>query len=83
MKEERRRVLVLDGDQASSYAIVRSLARHGLDVCVADCLQTCLASKSRQVTRSLRYPAPKEDPQGFIAWLRDELVKTEYAYVIL
>ncbi len=79
---KRRCVLVLDGDQASAYAIVRSLKRHDLDVVTADSRDCCLTSYSKYTQETLRYPSPKEDPSGFIAWLKGLLSCGHYAYVI-
>jgi predicted ATP-grasp superfamily ATP-dependent carboligase/protein-tyrosine-phosphatase len=86
MNKAARRVLILDGDQGSVYAIVRSLARHGLAVDVADCIEPCLSSKSRYVDQVFQYPNPKQDPDGFVSWLEKQLGASgtgePYAYVI-
>lgn len=54
------RVLVLDGSQRKSLAAVRSLARGGHQVLVADSSRLTLAGSSRFSTRTVRLPAPSD-----------------------
>lgn len=62
-------VLVLDGNQRSALATVRSLGSQGFDVYVADCTENSLAGTSRFCRESLTCPSPLEDTQGFLDWL--------------
>ena len=61
--------LVLDGDQPSALAIVRSLGRRGITVTVASSIEQPLAGLSRFSHAQLRYPDPLREEQAFIAWL--------------
>lgn len=61
--------LVLDGDQPSALAIVRSLGRRGIAVTVASADAQPLAGFSRHARARLRYPDPLREEQAFIAWL--------------
>ena len=65
--------LVLDADQPSALAIVRSLGRQGVVVQVASAVVDPLASYSRHARSCLRYPDPLRDDAGFIAWLADQM----------
>lgn len=62
------RVLVLDADQPSALAIVRSLGRRGLAVHTAGHAASGLASHSRYSRQGLVYPDPMHDEAGFIDW---------------
>ena len=68
-----RTVLVLDADQASALAIVRSLGRHGIPVQVASDLPRPLAGHSRHAQGVLRYPDPLRCGPDFVAWLATQL----------
>ncbi len=70
-----RPVLVLDADQPSALAIVRSLSRRGLTVHVAAAQDQPLAGYSRHAHTRLRYPDPLRAEADFIAWL-DGLLRT-------
>ncbi len=58
-------ILVLDGDQGSALAIVRSLGRSGLSVHVGASDDQAIAFHSRYATAVFRYPDPLVDPSGF------------------
>jgi predicted ATP-grasp superfamily ATP-dependent carboligase len=58
-------VFVTDGDQRPALAITRSLGRRGLSVIVGEEHSHSLASASRYCVRSLTYPSPHRDPEGF------------------
>jgi predicted ATP-grasp superfamily ATP-dependent carboligase len=62
-------VLVLDGDQVSTLAIVRSLGRGSIVVDVASAAGRPLAGFSRHVRSCLRHPDPMRDEDAFVAWL--------------
>lgn len=62
--------IVLDGQQRSALATVRSLGRHGIAVTVAEARPDSLAASSRYCTSQLVYPDPSQAPDQFLAWLR-------------
>lgn len=63
-------VLLLDGDQPSALAIVRSLGRQGITVHVASSVEHPLAASSRYAGGSVRYPDPLRDGSAFVAWIQ-------------
>ena len=75
-------VLVLDADQASALAIVRSLGCQGVVVQVASDQVSPLASHSRHVARTLRYPDPLREESAFVDWLVQYLAQSPAALVI-
>lgn len=60
------KVLVLDANQRSALAIIRSLGRHGLKLVAGDHMAAPLAAASRHASDSVRYPNPAESPQSFV-----------------
>ena len=60
-------VLVLDGNQRSALAVVRSLGSQGVPVVVGESTARSLAGSSRYCWRQLCYPSPVVDPDGFVA----------------
>lgn len=64
-------VLILDADQPSALAIVRSLARRGIAVHVASDAPNPLAAHSRHVQGLLQYPDPLREEAAFIRWMAD------------
>src|SRR5947209_8278985 len=77
-----RRVLVLDGNQASSLAIVRSLGRRGLRVDAGERKSSFLASYSRFLNEALTYPDPLADPAEFVRAIEARVQEIEYNLVI-
>lgn len=77
-----RRVLVLDGDQASALAIVRSLGRRGITVDAGERGAKFLSSHSRYVHDSLIYPDPLAYPTAFVETITERLRRTRYDLVI-
>lgn len=77
-----RPVLVLDADQPSALAIVRSLGRRAVPVVVASAVAQPLAGYSRHVQACLRYPDPLREEAAFIAWLVSQLRDPSFQYVI-
>ena len=59
------RVLVLDGDQISTLAVVRSMGRMGHSVVVGASSASAVAFTSRYCRDSFVYPDPMVDPDGF------------------
>jgi len=69
------KILVLDANQRSALAVVRSLGRHSqLQVLAADETPTALAGRSRYCAAYHRYPSPRREPQNFARWL-DEFIE--------
>ena len=61
-----RKVLVLDANQRSALAIIRSLGIHGLYVVAGDSLANPLGAASRYAAASVQYPDPATSPGAFI-----------------
>ena len=61
--------IVLDGDQRSALATVRSLGQHSIAVWVAEARVNSLASSSRYCTSAVVYPDPTTEPDAFCRWL--------------
>ncbi len=75
-------VLVLDADQASALAVVRSLASHGLRVEVASAAKNAIASRSRHAAACWTYPDPLADAPAFVDWLETHLRSHAYDLVV-
>ncbi|UCG61169.1 MAG: ATP-grasp domain-containing protein [Candidatus Zixiibacteriota bacterium] len=75
-------ILVTDGRQRSTLALVRSLGKKGLKVTVGEDVLPCLASSSRYTHDSFRYVSPSEDPDGFMRTLTDKLRQEKYDLLI-
>jgi len=58
-------VLVLDGNQRSALAVVRSLGARGVRVIVAEVVERSLAGSSRFCSRRAVYASPSTDPDRF------------------
>jgi predicted ATP-grasp superfamily ATP-dependent carboligase len=59
------KVLVLDANQRSALAIIRSLGRRGLRIIAADHRPDPIGGASRYVTTSIRYSDPATSPRAF------------------
>ena len=68
---EMRNVLVLDANQRSALAIIRSLGRRGLSIVAGDPAANPLGSASRYAAASIRYPDPASAPGQFIRQVTD------------
>ena len=77
-----RPVLVLDGDQPSALAIVRSLGRRGIPVDVGSDTLAPLAGCSRHARSVLRYPDPLRHESAFVDWLVARLQDNPYALIV-
>lgn len=77
-----KKVLVLDADLAPALAVVRSLARHGLEIDVASHAENPLAGYSRHARSRLRYPDPMQAPLPFIDWLNSHASGSAYDLII-
>lgn len=78
----RRAVLVLDADQTSALAVVRSLGRQAIEVHVASADEAPIAGTSRHARQRLQYPDPMRNEAAFIDWLQERLRTPDYALVI-
>lgn len=75
-------ILVLDSDMTPALAVVRSLARFGLDVAVASPTPDAIASYSRHCRDALIYPDPLTHEPDFLAWFADVLNRDVYRLII-
>jgi len=66
-----RKVLVLDANQRSALAIIRSLGRRGLSIVAGDSVTRPLGAASRYAAASVRYPDPAAAPAQFISQVID------------
>lgn len=57
---------MLDANQRSALAIIRSLGRHGLKVIAADHRSHTLGAASKYAITSVRYPDPAASPSAFV-----------------
>jgi len=78
MKDSKGKILVLDGRQRSTLAVVRSLGKMGIEVTVGEDKIPCLASRSRYAARAIKYTSPVTDPSGFIDDIAAELNSGDY-----
>ena len=61
-----RRVLVLDANQRSALAVIRSLGRRGLTIVAADTTTKSLGAASRHTSCSTVYSNPATSPAAFV-----------------
>lgn len=66
-------VLLTDGEQRSTLAVVRSLGRAGVKVVVGAESTLSLASSSRYCATRLCYPSPLDDPEAFLECITNEV----------
>lgn len=59
-------VILLDGNQRSALAVVRSLGKRGIAVFVGEAAGTSLAASSRYCRQTFDYPSPAADPDAFL-----------------
>jgi predicted ATP-grasp superfamily ATP-dependent carboligase len=74
--------IVLDGNQRSALATVRSLGRRGIAVAVAESRTGSLAAASRFCRSELVYPDPATAPDDFIDWLGKTAVEQPEAVLL-
>jgi predicted ATP-grasp superfamily ATP-dependent carboligase len=75
-------VLVTDGNQRSTLAVVRALGRGGIPVTVGESRPSSLAGSSKHCSRRICYPSPGEEGERFLAFLRDEVRQGTYDLLI-
>jgi predicted ATP-grasp superfamily ATP-dependent carboligase len=74
LTSEPNRILVLDANQRSALAAVRSLGKlPGAEVHAADSTASALAGVSRYCSRYSRYPSPCDDTVAFGQWLIEHI----------
>lgn len=59
-------MLVTDGDLRISLAVIRSLAKKGVEICAAEGQSRALSFFSKYCKKKLVYPDPRRDRDGFI-----------------
>ena len=62
---------MLDANQRSALAIIRSLGRHGLEVVAGDHARNSLGGASRYAATSVRYSDPAVSPRRFLDEITD------------
>lgn len=67
MPNDISKVLVLDANQRSALAIIRSLGQHGLKVIAADQFTNSIGAASRFASASVTYPDPATSPNAFVS----------------
>ena len=77
-----RQVLVLDADQLSTLAVVRSLGRHGCAVTAAAASPHAIAFQSRYASQHLIYPDPLQQHRAFLEWLTNTLTNHSFDLMI-
>ena len=77
-----RQVLVLDADQLSTLAVVRSLGRHGCAVTAAAASPHAIAFQSRYARQHLIYPDPLQQHRAFLEWLTNTLTNHSFDLMI-
>ena len=77
-----RQVLVLDADQLSTLAVVRSLGRHGCAVTAAAASPHAIAFQSRYASQRLIYPDPLQQHRAFLEWLTNTLTNHSFDLMI-
>ncbi|MCL6480329.1 MAG: ATP-grasp domain-containing protein [Firmicutes bacterium] len=75
-------VLVTDGDQRATLAVVRSLGRAGIRVVVGHSAAQSLAGSSRYCARRVCYPSPWERPHEFQQFLQHEMHSGDYRVLL-
>lgn len=65
------KVLILDANQRSALAIIRSLGRQGLEIVAGDHVRSSIGCASRYTAESVRYPDPGTSPKRFVAQITE------------
>jgi len=66
MSKIKDSVIVTSAKSRVAYNIVRSLGRHGCNVCVSDVERCSMSAASRYASGSFLYPSPFTEPENFI-----------------
>jgi predicted ATP-grasp superfamily ATP-dependent carboligase len=70
---DHMRVLITDGNERASLAVVRALGYEGVEVVVGTDTPHSLAGRSRYCTREFVYPSPYRNPEGFLSTVAKEV----------
>ena len=82
MSLARQNILVLDANQRSALAVVRSLGRQPhLRVVAADDTEESLAGNSRFCREYFHCPSPRKEPDAFVDWLHQIIGKKQIGWV--
>jgi len=72
---KQKKILVLDAEQRSALAVVRSLGQQrSLIIVTADETRQALAGQSRYSSHYVQYPSPYHEPQEFVGWLKQYIL---------
>ncbi|MEQ9496039.1 MAG: ATP-grasp domain-containing protein [Deltaproteobacteria bacterium] len=82
MRQPGGKVLVLDGGQPASLAIVRSLGRRKIEVVVGEPGGPSLAARSRYAARSVVYTDPIRSPEAFVDEIERLAREERFALII-
>jgi predicted ATP-grasp superfamily ATP-dependent carboligase len=75
-------VLIMDGEQRSSLAVVRSLGQRGVLVDVAAASEESLAGVSRFASGGIVAPSPTREPLRFQEWFKDVARRNTYEMLL-
>jgi predicted ATP-grasp superfamily ATP-dependent carboligase len=75
-------VLVLDANQRSALAVIRSLGRRGIRVIAADHTRRTLGASSRYAKSTAQYSDPRSDASGFRRAVAEAVVRHNIDLVI-
>jgi len=76
------RVFVTDGHWRKTLAVVRSLARRGVEVTVGESSGIAASLFSKYCSRRMVYPSVRRRPEAFLAFLRQELQERPYDLIM-
>jgi len=82
MDSKQRSILVMDANQRSALAATRALGRHYGSVVTADSTPASLAGQSKYSSQYLVYPCPTSDPDGFINWVAQHCLDSQYDLIV-
>mgnify|MGYP000299989039 CR=1 FL=1 len=82
MSKQKKHILILDGDQFSTLAIVRSLGRKGLMITVAAVEDNAICRHSKYTHNFFTYPNPLINTDDFYKSILDRLNINTYELVI-
>jgi len=75
-------ILVTDGNQRSTLAVVRALGSSGIAVTVGESQTRSLAGASRYCHARLLHPSPEQDSPGFVEFIRGVMANEQYDALI-
>jgi predicted ATP-grasp superfamily ATP-dependent carboligase len=76
------RALVLNAQAKHSLAAIRCLGRHGVQVTAGSAHCRTAGAMSRYADRSIRYPDPETDPEGFLRAVEREVRRHDYQLLL-